>query len=252
MIASLPMYDRPETAPIIDQLWSEIRTRLGGDAPAHLTRGASLWDQWGSPDLVLSQTCGYPYRARLRDRVQLVATPDNRLPGCPPGHYNSVFVCRADDPRMTLAEFAEAPFAFSEPLSQSGWGAPQNHAADLGFAFSNDIYTSAHVQSARAVTEGRADIACIDALSLRLILRHDPHASALREIARTRPTPAPPFITGPGQDAGVIRAALAGAIDALTPEAQDTIGLFGLADVPEADYLGVPNPAPPSDPLSRV
>ncbi|WP_377169844.1 phosphate/phosphite/phosphonate ABC transporter substrate-binding protein [Roseovarius aquimarinus] len=246
------MYDRPETAATLDALWREIRSRLPEGAPETLTRGGSLWDVWEAPDLVLSQTCGYPYRARLKGHVQLVAMPDNRLPGVPPGHYNSVFVVRADDPRRTLTEFADALLAFNEPLSQSGWGAPQNHAAARGFKFSRDLYTGAHVRSARALAEGRAEIACIDALSWRLIQRHDPHAAGLREIERTAPTPAPPFITSMDQDAAAIRAALAEGIAALSPEQRDVIGLFGICDVPEADYLAVPNPAPPTDPESRV
>ena len=252
MIASLPMYDRPETGPTLDALWSETRARLDIAAPETLTRGGDLWDQWHAPDLVLSQTCGYPYRTRLRGKVQLVATPDNRLPGCPPGHYNSVFVVRSDDPRRDLAAFADAPFAFNEPLSQSGWAAPQNHAAALGFAFTNDICTGAHVLSARAVAEGRADLACIDALSWRLIQRHEPSAGNLREIARTDPTPAPPFITAAGQDAGRIRAALTAAIDAIGEGARDILGLHGLVSIPGAVYLAVPNPAAPGDTQSRI
>lgn len=252
MIASLPMYDRPETAQVLDLLWSEVRMRLPFEAPAQLTRGGNLWAHWGDPDLVLSQTCGYPYRARLIGKVQLVAMPDNRLPGCPPGHYNSVFVVRASEARTDLASFAGARFAFNEALSQSGWAAPHNHAATLGFTFGSHVHTGAHVASTLAVAEGRADIACIDAISWRLIQRHDPHAGTLREIARTVPTPAPPFITAPGRDAPAIAAALGAAIDALTPDACETLGLFGLAQVPEADYLAVPNPAPPTDPHTQV
>ena len=103
MIASLPMYDRPETAAANDRLWAGIRDRLraeGLPAPEALIHGASdLWPQWTSPDLVLSQTCGYPYRSRLHGQVLLVGTPDYGVDGCAPGHYRSVFVARADDPR---------------------------------------------------------------------------------------------------------------------------------------------------------
>jgi len=252
MIASLPMYDRPEMAATIDLLWSHIRDHLRIETPTVLTREGSLWDRWQAPDLVLSQTCGYPYRARLKGKVQLVAMPDNHLVGCPPGHYNSVFVTRADDPRSRLRDFADAPFAFNEPLSQSGWGAPQNHVAELGFTFSHDIYTGAHIHSARAVADGRADIACIDALSWRLIQRHDPHAATLREITRTEPTPAPPFITALGRDVAQIRAALAAGIEAIGEDGRETIGLYGLADVPETAYMAVPDPAVPRDPSSRI
>lgn len=252
MIASLPMYDRRETAAALDRLWCHIRAHLDFKTPSTLTRGGNLWDQWQAPDLVLSQTCGYPYRARLKGHVQLVASPQNDLPGCPPGHYNSVFVTRADDPRRDLTDFADAVFAFSEPLSQSGWAAPQNHVADLGFTFSNDLCTGAHIRSARAVAERSADIACLDAVSWRLIQQHEPYAANLQEITRTAPTPAPPFITAPGQNAAQIRAALAAGIDAIGEADRETLGLYGLTDVPEAAYLAVPNPAPPRDPRTRV
>jgi len=245
MIASLPMYDRPETALVLDDLWSGIRARLGVPAPERLTRGGSLWDQWTARDLLLSQTCGYPYRARLRGKVRLVAAPAAHLPGCAPGYYNSVLIVRADDARQDLPAFADAPFAYNEALSQSGWAAPQHHAAGLGFAFTRAIPTGAHALSASAVAQGRADIASIDAISWRLIQRHDACAANLREIARTLPTPAPPFITAAGGDADAIAAALGAAIAALTPDAQDTIGLFGLAQVPSSAYLSVPRPAPP-------
>ena len=52
MIASLPMYDRPETAAANDRLWQGVRERLG-QGPEHLTRGGDLWAQWQSPDLIL-------------------------------------------------------------------------------------------------------------------------------------------------------------------------------------------------------
>ncbi len=252
MIASLPMYDRAETAQSLDTLWTEIRARLPFDAPATLMRGGNPWDQWCAPDLILSQTCGYPFRTRLSGLVQMVAAPDNRLRGCPPGHYNSVFVVRADDPRQDIAGFADARFAYNAALSQSGWAAPQTHAASLGFAFTHLLRTGGHRRSAEAVAEGRADIASIDALSWRLIRRFDTHAVRLREIGRTAPTPALPFITGPGRDISVIRAALARAIDALDPAGRDALSLHGLVEVPVPAYHAVPNPpAPPAESAQR-
>ncbi len=242
------MYDRAETAPSLDILWAEIRARLPFDAPATLMRGGDLWDHWRAPDLILSQTCGYPFRTRLSGRVQMVAAPDNHLRGCPPGHYNSVFVVRNDDPRHKIAAFADARFAYSEALSQSGWAAPQTHAASLGFAFTRPLRTGGHGHSAQAVADGRADIAAIDALSWRLIRRYDAYAAQLREIGRTAPTPALPFITGLGRDVPVIRAALIGAIDALDPAQRDALSLHGLVQVPISAYHAVPNPpAPPPD-----
>ena len=76
------------------------------EAPEGLQRDPDdLWSQWTSPDLVFSQTCGFPYRARLHGSVTLIGTPDFGVEDCPPGYYRSVLVARADDPRDTVAEF---------------------------------------------------------------------------------------------------------------------------------------------------
>lgn len=244
-LASLPMYDRPEMREAHDRLWQEIRTRLG-EGPETLTRGGDLWDHWLSPGLVLSQTCGLPYRTRLFGKVAKVASPDNRLPDCPPGHYFSIFVVRADDPRQDPAEFSGARLAINESVSQSGWGAPFNHAREHGFAFADVTETGAHVLSAAAVAEGRADIAAIDALTWRLYQRHDPQAAELREIGRTTPTPAPPYITAITRDPAPVLAALTDAIDALTPADRDTLSLYGVVQVSDAAYQAVPNPPAPA------
>lgn len=244
MIASLPMYDRPEAAAANDRFWQAVRAALG-HGPERLTRGGDPWDHWQSPDLLLSQTCGYPYRTRLHGRVQLVAAPDHGLEGCPAGHYNSVLVVRRDDPRADPADFADARIAYNDPLSQSGWAAPQNLARSLGFVFRNPVATGAHAASARAVAENRADIAALDAVSWAMIRRHDGCAAGLRIIARTPPTPALPYITGPRGDAPALRSALRAAVDALSAGDRQTLCLTGIHTVPHDAYLAVPNPPPP-------
>ncbi len=120
MIAFLGMYDRPETRAANDRLWASIRDHLGR-GPQHLSRQVDVWQTWASPDLIFAQTCGMPYRTRLHDTVNLVGTPDYRLPGCAPGHYNSVFVVGRDAPGEQLADFAGKTLAYNEPMSQSGW-----------------------------------------------------------------------------------------------------------------------------------
>lgn len=248
MIASLGMYDRPETAAANDRLWALIRDGLrarGVEAPDQLTRGeAAYWQAWQDPDLVLSQTCGFPYRARLHDRVSLIATPDYGLPDCPPGHYTSVFVARKDDAR-TLPEFRTARFAYNEALSQSGWAAPQNHAATMGFHFTPSLETGGHLLSAQSVAEGRADIAALDALTWVLLSRWEPFTATLREVARTAPTPALPFIAARGANIAATRAALSEAVAALTPLDRDILMLRDVVDIPAECYLAIPTPPGP-------
>jgi len=248
MIASLPMYDRPETAGANDRLWKAIATALrdrGIDAPAALDRKTGLWETWLSPDLLLSQTCGFPYRARLHGKVALVATPVLDLPGAPPGHYYSVLVARRDDPRRAFADFAGARLAINDPLSQSGWAAAHAHATAEGIAFGPVTETGAHRASALAVAEGRADMAAIDALSWRIIREWDDFAACLKVVARTAPTPALPFITARHRDPAPIAAALDAAVADLSPVDRDRLGLVGTVRLDAAAYLALPTPPPP-------
>lgn len=249
MIASLGMYDFGAASAANDRLWSLIRDGLrqrGIDAPEALTHGAgAYWDAWQSPDLILSQTCGYPFRARLHDRVTYVGTPDYGVEGCAPGQYRSVFVVRADDPRQTLAEFDGARFAFNEPLSQSGWAAPQTQAAKLGLHLPPVVQTGAHRLSAQAVAEGRADIAALDAVTFALMQAADPVFAHLRVVGMTDPTPGLPLITASGRDPEPIFAVVAEAIAALPADDRTTLRLKGIVRVPVTDYLAVPNPPAP-------
>ncbi|TNF63556.1 MAG: hypothetical protein EP307_04840 [Rhodobacteraceae bacterium] len=245
MIASLGMYDLGPLQAANDRFWDLIRRNLG-HGPARLTRDRDLWEIWQDDALLLAQTCGLPYRARLKDRVKLVGTPDHGLPGCAPGHYNSVMVARAEDVRSDLAAFDGAPFALNEALSQSGWAAPHAHMSARGLRIGPRLATGAHAASALAVAEGRADLAAIDALTWVLLEEHRPDLTgALRVIERTAPTPALPYVTGPAGDPAALAQAIAAAIAGLDPATRDALHLRGLVAIPKAAYLAQPIPPAP-------
>ncbi|HSF64473.1 MAG TPA: PhnD/SsuA/transferrin family substrate-binding protein [Paracoccaceae bacterium] len=249
MIAALPMYDPPHLQGANDRLWAGIRDALragGRAAPEALSRGEDdLWRLWTAPDLVLAQTCGFPYRARLHGQVTLVGTPDHGVPGCPPGHYCSVLVARADDPRPSLADFDGAALAWNEALSQSGWAAPQAEAARLGITLRAGPQTGAHRASIRAVAEGRADIAAIDAVTWDILAGVEPARDALRIVARSAPTPGLPLIAAAGADSAATLSAVAEGIARLAPADRAALRLRGVVVLPAAAYLAVPTPAPP-------
>ena len=249
MIASLGMYDFGSAQAANDRLWRLVRDGLRGrgvSAPDSLTRGEhAYWDAWQSPELLLSQTCGYPFRARLHGSVTYVGTPDYGVEGCAPGHYRSVFVARGDDARQSLADFDGARFAYNEGLSQSGWAAPQTHAAKLGLRLPPTVQTGAHRLSAEAVAEGRADIAALDAVTFALMQDALPVASRLKVVGMTDPTPGLPYITAQSRDPQPIYDAVSEAIAALDPSDRTTLRLKGFVRIPVADYLAVPNPPAP-------
>jgi ABC-type phosphate/phosphonate transport system substrate-binding protein len=216
----------------------------GIDAPDTLTRDTGdLFGHWLSPELTLSQTCGMPYRTRLHGRVTLVGTPDHALDGCPPGHYRSAIVVRADDPRPNLSDFVGADFAYNDPISQSGWAALASERPDL--LTGRFVRTGSHRASASAVRDGRADFAALDAVTWRLIIAEG-NADGLRVVGYTQPTPGLPLIAAAQVEAEVAFACVAAAIDALAPADRETLGLAGLVPIPADDYLAVPIPPPPA------
>jgi hypothetical protein len=192
MIASLPMYAFPRTEAAEARLWTGIRDRLrdaGIDAPDTLTRDpGDLCAHWTDPGLILSQTCGRPYKAHLHGQVRLVGTPDYRLKGCPPGYYQSLVIARADDPRGDFHAFRTARFAFNDEGSQSGWAALAAEAPEV--LHGPRVPTGSHRASTRAVREGRADFAAIDAVTFRHLSAAS-ETKGLRIIHATTPAPRP-------------------------------------------------------------
>lgn len=246
MIASLPMYARPEVNDAITHFWSLIRQNLndkGINAPKTLSQNSEGLSTWLDPGLVLSQTCGMPYRNHLHGKVQLVGTPDYDLPDCPPGYYYSAIVVRKNDPRLTLKDYAQAMFAYNMENSQSGFAAPLNHAVAHGISFPDRIVSHGHLKSAEMVANGQADIAAIDAVTWRLIERHEAFVSKLRVLERTTPsTPVLPLITSLTLDADQVYEAVQQAIQALPQAMRDAILLKGIVKIPASDYLSIPNP----------
>lgn len=255
MIASLPMYDRPETAAAHDALWAAIRDALratGTPAPEHLDRSTATERVWRDPMLVLSQTCGLPYRAALHPIVQLVGTPDYGLRDHAPGWYSSVLVARprlaGSDPRA----WARARIAVNGADSQSGWAAPMALLEPHGPDFACVRMTGSHRASALAVAEDATDLAAIDAVSWRMMRQFDPFTAGLVVVARTPPAPGLPLITGPGGNPAQLRAVVSAAIAGLAPAMRRTLGLSGLAMIPAESYLEMTLPPAPEAVARRV
>lgn len=247
MIATFSMYDWPEQSGHWDAFWAALRDHLrdrGIKAPEALSRGGDLDAYWLSPDLVIGQTCGLPYRARLRDRVTLIGALDHGLPGCSPGYYHSVIVARRES--AALENLLQAQFAFNAADSQSGWAAICDLATERGVAIQNARATGSHHQSARLVAEGQADVAAIDGETWRLIERHDPEtARSLTILHRTAPRPGLPLITRRGVDPARYAAAVEAAIADSPQSTLDALDIRGFVRLPEDAYLTLPVPPPP-------
>ena len=115
----------------------------------------------------------------------------------------------------------------------------------MGLRWSSLMRTGTHARTSRAVANGDADIAAIDALTWELLLRHEPWPSRLKVVETTHPTPGLPYIAAPGADADLMFGVIAAAITRLTPADRDVLHLRGIVRIPAADYLAVVIPPAP-------
>ncbi len=246
MIAAFPMYLRAENTAAHDAFWSLIHDALrdrGIAAPPTLSDGADTMALWSRPDMVLSQICNLPYRAVFKDKITLIGAMDHGLPDARPGEYYSVMIARADDPRD---HFADVRFALNDPLSNSGWCMPGLWAAARGTGFATTIQTGSHLASARAVAEGRADLAGIDAVTWQMLEKWEDFTTGLRVVGRTDPSPGISFCTAGAVDPAPYLAALSNALTALAAQDRETLALHGIIPLPRDRYLDLPIPAAPS------
>lgn len=196
--ASLPMYDWPEVRETTDAFWAVLRARLascGFEAPGWLDRATPSATLWRSPDLLFSQTCGWPLVSGFFKHVQVVAIPSYAVTGCGSGTYRSALVAKLEDEPLLLAR---GRIAINSRDSLSGYRTLANTLARGGLTagqVGSWLETGGHRASIVAVAEGRADLASIDALSWQLALDHEPAAKMLHVVGWTDELPALPFVT---------------------------------------------------------
>ncbi|MBB1249254.1 phosphate/phosphite/phosphonate ABC transporter substrate-binding protein [Rhizobium sp. G21] len=199
---------------------------------------------WSEPDLIFSQTCGYPYVMELREKVRLVATPIYAFAGGEGTDRASFVIAHENHPGLTLSDFRGARAAINDWMSNSGMNLFRAAIAPLagGKPFFGSIMVSGgHVASVDAVREGLADIASVDTVTWGLLEKHAPERLAgVRIVSETPRGPGLPFITrGTTSDVelAAIRSALMDVLaDPDYKSVLDTLGLKGVAILSDGDY----------------
>jgi ABC-type phosphate/phosphonate transport system substrate-binding protein len=245
-VAMLGMYDAPAFHPVNDAFWSTVRGALGY-GPQRLTRDRDFADIWRDPDMILSQTCGYPYRAGLADLVQLVGTPDYGIEGCPAGYYRSGIFVRKGSALAQLADCNGRTMAFNDALSQSGWAGPQELLLQHGVQAGALVQTGGHAASLSAIVRGDADFAGIDLQTHWMLRQTDPAVVAdVTCIAYTAPTPGLPFITAADQDAASVTRAVEHALERTAKAEAKKLHIRGLIQIDRSAYEAVATPPTPA------
>jgi ABC-type phosphate/phosphonate transport system substrate-binding protein len=255
LIASLPQYDLPFLRADTDAWWQGLARHLRDqgldDVPDHLTRSDDDERNWRHPDLLLTQTCGYPLMTQLQQDLRAVATPVYDCPGCVDGTYSSAVIVQGGSPYRSLDDLRGARVAINNWNSHSGMNALRHAVAPLasgGVFFSDVLVTGGHALSIQAVLAGTADVAAIDSVTWALIGRERSQQmaqslSGLRVLTWTAPAPSLPYavrVDAPQDVRQQVQAALIAAGDdpALAPIRQRLmLTRFIPCDTPDYQHM---------------
>lgn len=217
MTASFPWYDLASVRWANDAIWRA--TGLGGT----LDRATPVEEQWRADDLVVSQACGLDLFLTAAP-IEPVLAPVFDL-DCEDGCYYSVLV--------GSREGVAAVNSFS---SRSGFTALHTICEPSAM-----LVTGSHAASLAAIRAGRADMACIDAVTWHILERDQPEAT--RDVAvleRTCSAPAPPYVVRKGGEGRAVAHRIAAAMqDVALEAAREALLLRGVIPVSMDDYAPV-------------
>ncbi|TWI55609.1 ABC-type phosphate/phosphonate transport system substrate-binding protein [Pseudomonas duriflava] len=244
VFSSLPMYTEPACIREASEAFIDAVFERLGIAGQQLPPD-DLYAQWTDPDLLFSQSCGYPVMTRLQERVQVVATPCYALPGCQGNQHSSFIVVRADDVRATLADFRGSKIVLNALDSNSGMNLLRQEVAPLaerGRFFGEVKVSEAHVNSLVLISQGDAELSAIDAVTWGYLERYAPERlKDVRCLQQTALTPALPIITALHRSAEECEQVLA-ALNAVLqerPQLAETLAITGFVPASLEDYHSI-------------
>lgn len=200
-IASLPQYDLPELRAVTDDWWRGLTRHLRrhgiSEVPDELTRTDDDEAVWRDPNILVTQTCGYPLMTELKEYLRPVVTPVYRCEGCIGGTYSSALIIRDASEINTLEDLRGKKAAINNWNSHSGMNALRLTIAPLaweGRFFGDVVLSGGHVKSVDAVRDGLADVAAIDSVTWALLGQECPSArEGVKVLMWTRDAPSLPY-----------------------------------------------------------
>ncbi|GAA6731456.1 MULTISPECIES: PhnD/SsuA/transferrin family substrate-binding protein [Thermus] len=165
--------------------------------------------------------------------VQVLLAADTVVP------YQSLVVVREDAPYQSLAELRGRPFAFTDPLSNTGHAWPRLLARDLGEDFfARAFFTYGHDRALWAVRERLAEGAAVDRVVYATL-----GIQGLRVLAMGPADPPPPVVVPKDlperERERLMRALLALAARPESTRVLRALGLRGFRKAEDAPYRSV-------------
>lgn len=162
--------------------------------------------------------------------------------------YSGYVIVKKDSGITSFAQLRGKKFAFTDPMSTTGYLYPQSLVKELGHNydtyFSDYIFTYSHDNSARAVWQGIADGASVDAMVFKHLSKNKPFITeSLQVIQESVLFASPPVVVRPGLDTKV-KEQLREFLSKLASDSEgklilQNMGLEGYVGVEDADYNSV-------------
>lgn len=245
---SLPMYNLPEMRADNARFWEALRELLveAGlrDLPERLTFDRLPVPERIGPEVLFSQTCGYPLETIFSGQAIRLGTPCYAVPGCDGPTHCGLFIVPAGSAARELRDLRGGVFLFNNRHSNSGMNLPRRALADIADGrpfFAKVIETGSHPDNLDRIARSEADATAVDNVTYAFWRHYRPEAARqVRVLARTPTSPAIPFVTS----VATARATIAILRDALThlgrephtATARAGLSITDIVDVPAAAY----------------
>ena len=188
-IAVAAMISPEETLTVYQELMDYIAEKLGRPVEMKQRRTyQEVNDMLGSGKLDAAILCSGTYvQAQRQYGVELLAVPV--INGSPT--YRSYIIVPQASPAVTLEQLHRKRFAFTDPLSASGYLYPAYTLMSQGRRpatfFAKTLFTYSHDNSIEAVAEGVVDGAAVDSLIYDYLQNTNPSLVARTRIVHRSP-----------------------------------------------------------------
>jgi ABC-type phosphate/phosphonate transport system substrate-binding protein len=245
---SLPMYNLPEMRLVNLRFWEALREVLveAGlrDLPQSLSFERPPVPERIGPEVLFSQTCGYPLETIFRGQAIRLGTPCYEAPGCDGPTHCGFFIVPVGSDARTLSDLVGGVFLFNHQHSNSGMNLARRALAEIAGGrplFARAVETGSQPGNLDRVARGEGDATAVDCVTYAFWCRHRPEmAPKVRVLARTPPSPAIPFVTSiatPAATVAILRAALHSVVhEEPYRGVREGLMLADIVDVPEARY----------------
>ncbi|MCS6996168.1 MAG: phosphate/phosphite/phosphonate ABC transporter substrate-binding protein [Casimicrobiaceae bacterium] len=226
--------------------WQRLLGRQLGRRVVFISRARyrEMVDALLADEIELAWLCGYPL-VRYAERLKPVLAP--RYDGAP--RYRSLLIQRDDRaPVRHVSELQGSVFAYSDPLSNSGYLVPRVELIMRGHDperfFRRTFFTYGHRKVIEAVREGLAEAGAVDGYVWDTLAAQQPRAvKGTRVVWRSRPFVFPPIVVRRSLDSATERALVA-ALRSMGESAEGgailaALNLEGFSSVALSDFADI-------------